>query len=217
MSFFLSSDEDDVQPNIVVLKMQKPDPKGNGEFDDPIIREGVTHGSNEGNKEGKGLQKGTHDSEIKGPTGKRVEDKVATTGKARSQTLRALATSRNVHCKDVRDFAPATSNSFFEDDGFHRFEMDSIPVSGYTTFQQRDFSLLYFYFSKQLFKVKAQADQLSVQPTMIWQGSLSKGPFPLYEEIPLIKMLLMSSKAKYCDDCVPVAHTNTNIPLTVSP
>lgn len=95
--------------------------------------------------------------------------------------------------------------------------MDSIPVSGFTTFQQRDFSLLYFHLSKQLFKVKAQADQLSVQPTMIWQGSLSKGPFPLYEEIPLIKMLLMSSKAKYCDDYVPVAHTNTNIPLTVSP
>ena len=217
MSFFLSSDEDDVQPNIVVLKMQKPDPKGNGEFDDPIIREGVTQGSNEGNKEGKGLQKGTHDSKIKGPTGKRVKDKVATTGKARSQTLKALATSRNVHCKDVRDFAPATSNSFFEDDGFHRFEMDSIPVSGYTTFQQRDFSLLYFYFSKQLFKVKAQVDQLSIQPTMIWQRSLSKGPFPFYEEIPLIKMLVMSSKAKYCDDYVPVAHANTNIPLTVSP
>ena len=198
--------------------MQKPDPKGNGEFHDPIIREGVTRGSNEGTKEGKGLQKGTHDSEIQGPTGKRVEDKVAITGKTRSQTLRALATSRNVHCKDVRDLAPATSNSFkFEDDGFHRFEMDSIPVSGYTTFQQRDFSLLYFYFSKQLFKVKAQADQLSVQPTMIWQGSLSKGPFPFYEEIPLIKMLVMSSKAKYCDDYVPVAHANTNIPLTVSP
>ena len=58
--------------------MQKPDPKGNGEFDDPIIREGVTHGNNEGTKEGKGLQKGTHDSEIKGPTDKRVADKVAT-------------------------------------------------------------------------------------------------------------------------------------------
>ena len=198
--------------------MQKPDPKGNGEFDDPIIREGVTQGSNEGNKEGKGLQKGTHDSEIKGHTGKRVEDKMAATGKARSQTLRALATSRNVHCKDVRDFTPATSNSFFKDDGFHRFEMaDNIPVSGYTTFQQRDFSFLYFHFSKQLFKMKAQADQLSIQPTMIWQGSLSKGPFPCYEEIPLIKMLVMSSKAKYCDDYVPVAHTNTNIPLTVSP
>ena len=217
MSFFLSSDEDNVQPNIVVLKTQKPDPKGNGEFDDPIIREGVTQGSNEGNKEGKGLQKGTHDSEIQGSTGKRVEDKVATTGKARSQTLRALATSRNVHCKDVRDFAPAISNSFFKEDGFHRFEMDSIPVSGYTTFQQRDFSLLFFYFSNQLFKVKVQADQLSIQPTMIWQGSLSTGPFPFYEEIPLIKMLVMSSKAKYCDYYVPVAHTNTNIPLTVSP
>ena len=46
--------------------------------------------------------------------------------------------------------------------------MDSIPVTGYTTFQQRDFSLLFFYFSKQLFKVKVQADQLSTQPTMIW-------------------------------------------------
>ena len=94
--------------------MQKPDPKGNGEFHDPITREGVTRGSNEGTKEGKGLQKGAHDSEIQGPTGKRVEDKVAITGKTRSQTLRALATSRNVHCKDVRDFAPATSNSFFK-------------------------------------------------------------------------------------------------------
>ena len=186
--FFSSSDEDDAEPNIVVLKMQKPDPKSTGKFVDPNIREGVTHGSNEGTKEGKGLQKGTHDSEIKGPTGKRVEDKVATTGKARSQTLRAFATSRNGHFEDVIDFTPATSKSFFEDSGFdffHRFEMDSIPVSGYTTFQQRDFSLLYFHFFKQLFKVKAQADQLSVQPSMTWQGSLSNGPFPFYEEIYL--------------------------------
>ena len=41
--------------------------------------------------------------------GKRVEDKVAIRGKTRSQTLRALATSRNVHCKDVRDFAPGNT------------------------------------------------------------------------------------------------------------
>ena len=57
LSFYLSSDEDDIEPNIVVLKMQNPDPKGNGEFLDPVIREGVTHGSNDGTKEGKGLQK----------------------------------------------------------------------------------------------------------------------------------------------------------------
>ena len=44
---FFSSDEDDVHPNIVVLKMQKPDAIGNGEVDDPIIREGVTHGNNQ--------------------------------------------------------------------------------------------------------------------------------------------------------------------------
>ena len=144
-SSFRSSDEDDVEP-IVVLKMQKPDPKGKGEFDNPIIREGVTHGSNDGSKEGNGLQKRTHDSEIKGHSGKRVEDKVATTGKARSQTLRALPTSRNVHFKHVINFAPATSNSFL------CFEMDSIPVFGYTTFQQRDFSLLYFHFFKQHFQ-----------------------------------------------------------------
>ena len=216
---FFSSDEDDVQPNIVVLKMQKPDSIGNGEFDDRIVREGLTHGNNDGTWEGKGLQKATHDSEIKGHKGKKVADKLATTGKARDQTLRSFATSRNVYFKDIIDFAPATSNSFFKNDGFHRLKMDSIPVSGYTTFQQRDFSLLYFHFSKQLFKVKAQADQLSVQSTMTWQGSLSKGPFPFYEEImiPLIKMLVMSSKETYCDDYVPVALTNTNIPLTVSP
>ena len=83
MSFFLSSDEDDIDPNIVVLKMQKPDPKGNGEFLDPIIREGVTHGSNDGTKEGKSLEKGTHThSGIKGHTRKRVADKVVTTRKA---------------------------------------------------------------------------------------------------------------------------------------
>ena len=133
-----------------------------------------------------------------------------------SQTKWQLRETRRVHFKDVIDFAPATSNSFFSD-GFHRFEMDSIPVSGYTTFQQRDFSLLHFHFSEQLFKVKAQEDQPSVQPTMTWQGSLSKGPFPFYEETPLIKMLVMSSKEKYCDDYVPIAHTKTNIPLTVSP
>ena len=135
--------EDNVQPSIVVLKMQKPDAIGNGEFDDRIVREGFTHGKNGGTWEGKGLQKATHDSEIKGHT-----DKLATTGKARSQSLRAFATSRNDNFKDIIDFAPATSNSFFKDDGFHRLKMDSIPVSGYTTFQQRDFSFLYFHFSK---------------------------------------------------------------------
>ena len=118
MIFFFSSDEDDVQPNIVVLKMQKPDTKGNGEFDDRIVREGLTQGNNHGTWEGKGLQKATHDSEIKGHTGKKVADKLATTGKARSQTLRAFATSRNVYFKDIIDFAPATSNSFFKNGGF---------------------------------------------------------------------------------------------------
>ena len=84
---------------------------------------------------------------------------MATTGKARSQTLRALPTSRNVHFKDVINLevaggnvAPAPSTGFFKDDGFLCFEMDSIPVSGYTTFQQRDFSLFYFHFFKQHFR-----------------------------------------------------------------
>ena len=60
--------------------MQKPDPKGNGEFHDPIIREAVTHVNNDGITERKGPRKDTHDSEIQGPTGKRVADKVAITG-----------------------------------------------------------------------------------------------------------------------------------------
>ena len=148
MSYFLSSDEDDIEPNIVILKMQKPDPKGNDEFLDPIIKEGVTHGSKDSTKEGKGLQKGTHTSRhsgIKVHTRKRVADKVVTTRKALSQTSRALPTSDNVRFEDVINFAPATSNSFFKDDrdGFLCFEMDSISVSGYTTFQQRNFSFLY--------------------------------------------------------------------------
>lgn len=67
-SSFLSSDEDDVDmvEPIVVLKIQKPDPKGKGEFDNLIIREAVTHGINDGIKEGNGLQKRTLDAEIKG-------------------------------------------------------------------------------------------------------------------------------------------------------
>ena len=73
---------------------------------------------------------------IKVPTRKRVADKVVTTRKALSQTSRALPTSDNVHFEDVINFAPATSNSFFKDDrdAFFCFEMDSIPVSGYTTY-----------------------------------------------------------------------------------
>ena len=142
---------------------------------------------------------------------------MATTGKARSQTLIALATSRNVHFKYARDFAPTTSNSFFKDGEFRRLEMDSIPVSGYTTFQQRNFSFSFFHVFKQLFKVRAQEDQLTVQPTMTRKGSFSKGPFLFYDEIPLIKMLVMSSKEKYCDDYVPIAHTDTDLLLTTSP
>ena len=114
MYFFLTSDEDDIEPNIVVLKMQKPDPKGNGEFLDLIIREGVTL-SNDGTKEGKGLQKGTDThSGIKGHTRKSVADKVVTTRKALSQTSRALPTSDYVHFEDVINFASATSNSFLK-------------------------------------------------------------------------------------------------------
>ena len=125
-----------------------------------MIREGVTHGSNDGIKEGNGLQKRAVDSEIKAHSGKRVVDKVANTGKARSHTfIRALPTSRNVPFKDVINlevagakFASAISNCFFKDDRFLCFEMDSIAVSGYITFQQRDFSLLYFHFFKQHFQ-----------------------------------------------------------------
>ena len=118
--------------------MQQPDPKGDGKFDDPIIREAVTHVNNDGTKEGKGLQKGTHDSEIHGPTGKRVADKVAITGKARSQTLRVLAKARRVHFKDVIDFAPPASNSFFND-GFIVLRLIVFPFLDILPFSEETF------------------------------------------------------------------------------
>ena len=75
-------------------------------------------------------------------------------------------------------------------------------------FSKETFSLLYFHFSKQLFKVKAQADQLSVQPTMTWQESLSKGLFPFYEV-----MSVMSSKEKYfIDDYVTMLKQTPTYP-----
>ena len=114
--------------------MQKPDPKGNGESDDPIVREGVTDLNNDGTKEGKGFQKGTHDSEIKshrhGKKGRRQSGNYGKSSKANLKNLSHVKKSSSQ--RRVIDFAPATSNSFFKDDGFnffHRFEMDSIPVS----------------------------------------------------------------------------------------
>lgn len=96
------------------------------------------------------------------------------------------------------------------------FQVNNIPISGYSCFQQIEFSLIYFYVIHYVLEVTT-ADQRWAQLTRISRGSTSKGPFPVYDQIPLINVLITALIKKYLDDYIPTANTNINLPLTISP
>ena len=232
LPFYLSfsSGGDDGEPNIVVLKMQKPDNKSNRELWDPVLTKGITQGSGESGKSGSNPGHVTHNAGSSGSANTGNSKKATTGGKCQKQTSFALV-ARDEECHKVKRHAICPKGtdlptetfpkSLFQDARFLDLDKNtgrnSIPISGYSTFQQIDFSQSYFDFCKYFHEVKSQADERRNQPTRICQGSMSKGPFPFYEEIPLIRILIASLIEKSCDDYIPTANTNTNLPLIVSP
>ena len=212
-----SSSGDDEEPNIVVVRMLKPDSKGNGKCLDPIVAEGITEGGGGGDKK---ENTDRHNAGKKDINNTRTTEEVITDGK----TTKTLITT-NLLRQEVKrptfgspgTVLPAvTSKGHLQESRFLDLHINGIPISGYTAFQQTEFCMVYFDLLQYFLKV-TKTDQLRTLPTRICQGSTSKGPFPFYEETPLIKILIAALSEKYCDNYFPTAITNTNLPLTVSP
>ena len=197
--------------------MLKQGDRGSGECLDPIVTGGYNQGHGDsGKKETSGYA--THKVE------KRENSKKTQEIKTGGRTQKTIATTNVQHHAVKRSLmSPTGTNLVIDSHKTHLqesrivgFLTRGIPISGYTVFQQIEFSMAYFHFIQYLLEVK-KANQLRAQPTRICQGSTSKGPFPFYEEIPLVRILLASSIKKYCDNYIPTANTKTNLPLTISP
>ena len=197
--------------------MLKQGNQGSGQCLDPIVTGGVNHGHGDsGKNETSGYA--THKVENREKTRKTQE---ITTG---GRTQKTIATTNVRHHAVKRSLmSPTGTNlvidshkSHFQESRVVGFLTSGIPISGYTVFQQIEISMAYFHFIQYLLEVK-KANQLRAQPTRICQGSTSKGPFPFYEEIPLIRILIASSIKKYCDNYIPTANTKTDLPLTILP
>ena len=177
---------------------------------DPIAAEGNTEGGGGSGKK----ENATHNNGATDSMNTRTADKMTTGGR----TKRALTTT-NIHHEEVKgpfvsSLGTGSNGCNLQESRFLHLHTNSIPISGYTAFQQIDFCVAYFDFIQYLLEVTKE-NQLRAQPTTICQGSISKGPFPFYEEIPLINVLNAPLIEEYCNKYYPTA--NTNLPLTVSP
>ncbi len=220
--FKFSSSGDDEEPNIVVVRVLKQDNKENKEtVDAATVMEGGTQGGGDIGKKGATVGHGTNNTGHTGGTVSTTTEKSSAGGKVNKETSSALVATVETQVTRVQTsgFPRITSKSAFHEVKIPNFHLpaNSIPISGYTTFQQIDCYKVYFNFNQYIFNVKTMADQLMIQPTRVCQGSTSDGPFPFYEEIPLIKNVMASFMLKCCDGYIPTASTNTNLPLTVSP
>ena len=198
----------------MVVRMVKQDDKYNNELKGPKVMEG---GAQESSGSGKAtILHGTNNAIRRSGTDSTVAKKLPDAGTLHSDRSSALVPS-NVKGKIVeRQVTRVKSGGFPELSNLH-LPMNSIPISGYTIFQQIECYNAFFHFTQCIFNAKMPANQLKVQPTRVCEGSTSEGPFPVYGEVPVIKNLMASLTLKYCDGYIPTASTNTNLPLTVSP
>ena len=223
---FSSSGAGGEEPNIVVVRMLKQDNKGNNV--NATVMGGSTQGS--GDIENKGTCTGGQGTSNTGNTRATVSaitEKSSAGGNVYKETsstsvltdIKELNDERRVMRVKSASFPAIASKSDLHKVNFPVFHIPThgIPISGYTTFQQIDCYKVYFHFNQYIFNVKLMRDHLKDKPTRVCQGSTSEGPFPFYEEIPLIKNLMASLMLKCYDDYIPKASTNTNLPLTVSP
>ena len=195
----------------MVVRMVKQDGKENNE---PKVMEGGTHESGGSGKATilHGANNAIHRSGIEPKDAKNLP----ADGTVHRDRSSALVPS-NVKVKIVKSQVTRVKSKGFPDRPNFQLPSNGIPISGFTTFQQIECYNVYFHFTQCIFNAKMIANQLKVQPTEVCEGSTSEGPFPIYGEGVLIRNLMASLTLKYCEDYIPTASTNTNLPLTVSP
>ena len=175
----------------------------NNELKEPKVMEGGTHESGESGKAT--ILHGANNTINRSGTKATAAKKLPAYGTVHRDRSSALVPS-NIKGKIVkRQVTTVKSRGFLERPDF-QLPSNGIPISGYTTFQQIECYNVYFHFT-----------QCKVQPTEVCEGSTIDGPFPVYWEVLLITNLMVSLTLKYCQDYIPTASTNTNLPLTVSP
>ena len=191
--------------------MVKQDDKENNE---PKVTEGGTH---ESGGSGKATIVHAANNAIHRSGAETTEaKKLAADGTVHRDRSSTLEPS-NVKVKIVKRQASRVKSKGFPNRPNFQLPSNGIPISGFTTFQQIESYNVYFHFTQCIFNAKMIANQLKVQPTEVCEGSTSEGPFPVYGEVVLIRNLMASLTLKYCEDYIPTASTNTNLPLTVSP
>ena len=209
----------------MVVRMLKKDNKKNNELKEPKAMEGGTQESGGSGKAA--VLRGVNNALHRSSTDTKVTKKLPAGGTVHRERSSALVTSK-VKGQIVErqrtwvkrlGFPSITSKTYSREIKFSDFHLptNNIPISGYTTFQQIDCYKVYFHSPQCISNAKTVAYQLKVQSTRVCEGSTSEGPFPFYEEVPLIKNLMASLMLKYSDDYIPTASTNTKLPLTVSP
>lgn len=213
--FTFSSSGDDEEPSVVVVRMVKQDGKENNELREPKVVEGGAQESS-GNGKTRNILQGNNNATRRSRTDSTVTNNLPAAGTVHRDRSSALIRSDIKGTIVERQVTRIKFGGFPERTNFH-LPTNSIPISGYTIFQQIECHNVYFHFTQRIFKAIMVANQHEVQQTSVCEGSTSKGPFPVYGEVPMIKNLMASLPLKYFDAYIPTASTKTNLPLTVSP
>ena len=210
--FTFSSSGGDEEPKVVVVRMLKQDNNENNELKEPKIMEGCTQET--GGSGNANALHGTNNAIRRSGTDTTVTKTVPAGGTVHRERSSALVPSK---VKIVESRVTRLESAPFPKFSNYHFPDNSIPISGYTTFQQIEcYNIDYFQLTQCISNAKTIANQLKDQRTRVCEGSTSEGPFPIYGDVPLMKDLMASLTLKYCD-YIPIASTKTNLPLTVSP
>ena len=217
--FGFSSSGDDDRPNIVVVTRIKQDKKGQVECLDPVLAEEITQKKDGSGKAGRGsLGQATFDFESKGENNTRTTNGSKESRKTLDKTKKQVVTTPPITSRGECRIMPLVNSEsrihFQQARIVHTLE-SSIPISGYSTFQQSEFSVFYFNFIQYLSEITG-TDRFSFHAIRTSKGCINEGPFPFYEEIPLIEMMAAALADKYRDNYLPTARANNHIPLTIS-
>ena len=199
----------------MVVRAVKQDNKGQVEWLDPALVEDIAQHRDGRSKPGKGSPgQATNDFGKKDDKNTRMTNESKENQKTLNATRKLLlatipiASGRECHTR------PSARIHFQQVRIVHTQE-NSILISGYSAFQQSEFSMYYFNFILYVSE-STRTDRLSLHAIRTSKGSINEGPFPFYEEIPLIEMMATALAEEYRDNYLPTARTNSHIPLTIS-
>lgn len=172
----------------MVVRMLKQDDKENNELKEPKVMERGTRESSIGEKAT--VFHGTNNAIRRSGNDTTVTKKLPAGGTVHRERSSALVATNGIGKIVERQVTGVKSARFSEFPNYY-FPANSIPISGYTTYQQIECYSVYF-FTQYILNTKTIANELKVQPTRVREGSTSKGPFPVYGEVPLIENLKAS-------------------------